>query len=715
MAKETSLSTELQHWFDSAIENRLIAVVDKQLTFFLLRFCQNLLTENEREQLAILVCYLSHKMAQGDVCIRLDSKSKELLNVHFAASLPQIHQEMFQQMSVKTLIDLLEKSKLAIVAENDVLLKQSLDQLEEIPPIVMVGDRIYWQRMWEDEHRVASFLVTQSRQIRNETHENLKHVLPEAFTPKVKEDSQVERIDRQKLAGAIALSKSISIISGGPGTGKTTTVAAILLSALRLNPTKRLRILLAAPTGKAAARLTESLLGARNRLILSEPEKEQLALEAVTLHRLLGASPKGDGFRYNRMNPLHGDILVVDEASMIDLRLMSALIDALSPSMRVILLGDKDQLSSVAPGRVLGDICYFGQLTFSRAQADYLEELMSLESNELYDAKSQTTSTVGDVIGLLTISRRFRADSKIGQLATGINTQKRKVVEQLLLANQCEYDPQMQRFLSNDQGLRYIDFAETPNYTKVECYEALLTDCMEGFSAYLTKIEKFSHSDSVKSENISTLAHDDILDSQERVTTDINRDESKTIIDILNEFNHFRVLASIHGGLFGTDALNENLILRLQDAKRLPRSRDKHFIGRPILITQNDASLKLFNGDIGVTLRDRQSGQMRVYFLTPTGQLQSVVPSRLPEHETAFVMTVHKSQGSEFKHTLMVLPDVPNPVLTKELVYTAVTRAVDQLTIYSSMEIMQGAIRQLTPRTSGLIDQIQILSHSDVE
>ncbi|SES77430.1 exodeoxyribonuclease V subunit alpha [Thorsellia anophelis] len=702
MIQKISLSTPLMDWFESQIASDMIAVIDKQLTFFLMRFCQEKLSEIERDQLAIFLCYLSHKMAQGDVCIRIDNKISKTILPAFFTTLPLELQRSLTQLTSIMLIDILNKSELAIIAETDIEVIESLKQVDSIPPIIMVGNRIYWQRMWEDEHKVADYLVKQSKQADTSPFDSMKSVLNQVFA---NSDCQ---IDRQKIAGAIALSKSISIISGGPGTGKTTTVAGILLSALRLNPNKRLRILLAAPTGKAAARLTESLLGARNQFVLSESEKENLALEAVTLHRLLGASLNGDGFRHHNGNPLHGDILVVDEASMIDLRLMSALIDALSPTMRVILLGDKDQLSSVAPGRVLGDICSFGQLTFSHHHANYLAELMSLELETLYDPALSNQSTVGDVIGLLTKSRRFAEDSKIGKLATAINTQKRKEVESLLLDHQCEFDGKSAQFLAKEPGFKYVDFADTENYEKAQCYEALLNDCLIGFKPYLELVAAFVEGKpliDVKN-TLSTIDEQNTL-SQE------NSKESEAIIDILKQFNKFRVLASIHSGLFGTDSLNENLILRLQEAKLITRSRDKHFIGRPILITRNDASLKLFNGDIGVTLRDLESGQMRVYFLSPTGQLQSVVPSRLPEHETAFVMTVHKSQGSEFEHTLIVLPDVPNPVLTKELIYTAVTRARTQLTLYSSMQILQGTIRQLTPRTSGLIDQIQVLSQSE--
>lgn len=703
----------LDIFINNAVNERAIRAVDKVLTQYMLRHVSEDLTESEQIQLALFLCYLSHKMGQGDVCVRLQEQISTTFTFSYYQSMTHEFKALMDTLDKTGLIQLLLKSKLALVSQSDVLCLASLEALPEIPPIFVIADRVYFQRMWQDENIVSRYLVNQANQTSSTDRKVLKTILDEVFTI---DDNDANKqhiildIDRQKLAAAIALTKSISIISGGPGTGKTTTVAAILLSAIRLNPNKKLRILMAAPTGKAAARLTESLQGAQKRLKLTADERAQLSLEGVTLHRLLGASPIGDGFRFNKNNPLHCDFLVIDEASMIDLRLMAGLIDALTPSMKVILLGDRDQLASVAPGRVLGDICHFGSTTFNQAYATELAEILSIDADLLAEKNKTIRSTVGEVIGLLTYSRRFDSNSGIGKIAAAINKQDMTSLNELILANQGQYAVQTKRFSSEDNKVKFIDFAESEDYSAFECYEALLNDCLDGFTPYLKAVQGFSsEAHTPNSDEVLEDRHEKDISKQTLSSVNQMKDP---VVKILTVFNQFRVLASIHSGIFGTDGLNEALINRFRQANLLKTSKDRHFEGRPILITRNDTRLNLFNGDVGVTLRDKDTGQLRVFFQNAKGELLSISPSRLPEHDTAFVMTVHKSQGSEFEHTLIVLPNEMNPVLTKELVYTAVTRAKEKLTIYSPIHIMKSAVKQITPRTSGLIDQISVFSET---
>lgn len=514
---------------------------------------------------------------------------------------------------------------------------------ERATPLVVSHGNLYLQRLWQDEGTVATFFATACAQ-QSADSPRLAAVLAQLF-PR----ADHEEPDWQQVAAAVAVTRRVAVISGGPGTGKTTTVARLLAALVALAAERPPRIQLAAPTGKAAARLSESLGQALARLALPPHQAEALPREALTLHRLLGARADSARLRYHRDNPLHLDVLVVDEASMVDLPMMARLIEALPPQARLILLGDRDQLASVEAGAVLGELCRFAEYGFSAPRA---AELSRLCAAPIPAGPAQPALALRDAISLLRRSYRFAADSGIGRLAQAVNQGERRAALACLEAAFAD--------------LRWREMVQDDDYL------ALLDACLAGYRPMLEGIRA----------------------GQEPA-------------QILAEFARFRPLCALREGPFGLHGLNERIALTLQRAGLLQRGAGEKawYAGRPVMITRNDASQKLFNGDIGITLGDEQQGWL-VWFIASDGQTRAVQPNRLPPHETAWAMTVHKSQGSEFDHTLLVLPSHPSPVVTRELVYTAITRARDQLTVFATRAALERAIRTPTERRSGLMARL---------
>ncbi|MEQ5348172.1 exodeoxyribonuclease V subunit alpha [Proteus sp. WDL240414] len=630
---------------EQAITQNLLRPLD-------LRFAQ-MLVEDENPILLFVFAYLSAQTGAGHVCLPLSIIQKDQL---FDGRQKEFAQEIWQKMgkpSAKKIVEELTHCH---------CVSQSNDDLSS--PIILDNGLLYLQRMWSYEEKVAQFFRQEHSIVDIDENELIK-VLNQLF-PATKESQET---NWQKVAASVAITSPISIISGGPGTGKTTTVAKILAAFVMLTSNDKPIIQLAAPTGKAAARLTESLGKALAQLNLSEEENKWMPKQAQTIHRLLGAQPESQQVRYHKDNPLQLDILVVDEASMVDLPMMARLIDALPSKCHVIFLGDKDQLASVEAGAVLGDICRFSEDGFSQKRFDQINHLTQgelVKSTDIIPVSQTPVSVVSDSLCLLRKSYRFGEDSGIGQLAFAVNKGQTKIA--IALLKKAEVSPQQLEIALEPQDVSFIALESK------ESYLLMIQDTVNAYREYLTLVSQ-------------------------KASPDI----------ILNAFNQYRLLCARREGSFGVSGLNdriEMLLHRQRLIRRPTNSYQSDYIGRPIMIQRNDSTLGLFNGDIGIMLNNDE-GEMKAFFQLPDGKLKAIQPSRLPQHETAYVMTVHKSQGSEFTHTALVLPDKFSPVVSRELLYTALTRAKQKLSLYASESMVKMAIQTRIQRRSGLIDKLR--------
>ncbi len=503
-------------------------------------------------------------------------------------------------------------------------------------PLILDNHRLYLGKYWQYEQTVAEALRERLESVAALDAARLADGLRRLFR-----DAQDGATDWQKVAAAIAVSRRFAVISGGPGTGKTTTVVKVLALLLEQDP--RLHIALAAPTGKAAARLTEAIRGGKGCVDAAAGVLAGIPEEASTLHRLLGAG-FGSGFRHNRDNPLVLDCLVVDEASMIDLPLMARLLEALPAQTRLILLGDRDQLASVEAGNVLGDITGHGQeIRYSRPQIDFLEALGVAPGGVL--PRASQSPRVADAVGLLRVSYRFAADSGISELARRVNAGEGEAAL---------------RLFGDD---RYRDIA--------------WLDAREG--------------------GLNPACMDWAVDRYARYL------QEDDVAAALRSFEQTRVLAALQGGAFGVEEINRRIAERLQARGLIQGGEEYH--GKPVMVTTNDYEVGLFNGDIGLLWRAADD-TLRAWFAFTANEPRSVSIRQLPEHVCAYALTVHKSQGSEFDEVLLVLPATESRVLTRELVYTGVTRARRRVTIQGERQTFLQGCQHRVLRASALSEKL---------
>jgi exodeoxyribonuclease V alpha subunit len=476
--------------------------------------------------------------------------------------------------------------------------------------------------------------------------------------------------DWQKVACAVALRARLSVITGGPGTGKTYTAARLLALLLALHPDgSPLRVALAAPTGKAAARLKQSIDDALTRLPV--PADAGLDLSALiarmgparTLHSLLGARPDTRQFRHHAANPLDVDVLIVDEASMVHLEMMDALLQALPPTARLVLLGDKDQLASVEAGAVLGDLCQDAAAgRYSAATAQFVQRVAGQTLAAEFVLPDPAPVLAQQTV-MLRQSRRFKG--AIGQLALAVNR------GDAAAARACLGGP--------DNAVTSPVLALQPSSPQAVCALALGATGKPSYAEYLRLMQT---GPAEQGAEVSIESH------------------GQWVSSVLKAFERFRILCAVHQGDWGTQSLNAAVQKALADAGLLQVKGD-WYEGRPVMVTRNDAQLGVFNGDVGVVLPNTE-GKPKVWFLDGEA-LRSVSVMRLAQVETAFVMTVHKSQGSEFEHTALVLPPGGAEVLSRELVYTGITRAREHFTLVEAdAGLLEAAIHRPSVRASGL-------------
>ncbi len=466
--------------------------------------------------------------------------------------------------------------------------------LQHIAPLVLEDKRLYLYRYWWDEYRLAQAIKQLNRHI------------PSTLADADLQQLSVGTHPQQAQAIKVALQSGFTLITGGPGTGKTFTLVRILIALLQQN--SQLTVALAAPTGKAAARMQEALRQSLAQLPVAQQLLKALPQTAFTLHRLLGMG-HGTQPKFNAQQPLPYDLIIVDEASMIDLRMASQLVTAINPQARLILLGDANQLAAVEAGAVLAE----------------LNKAQTLKNSRVH----------------LTQSQRF--GGQIGQLAEAVCRGDTLTVTQLIEQSSDEL-----------------------NYAPLEQVESLAKKLFIGYQAFAQALK------------------------------------SKTdIVDLLKLFDDFRVLCAVREGSYGVNALNQRLSLLLQ--KELAQNEDPLAVwyhGRPVMVTQNDYSLDVFNGDIGITLEEEDG--FYVYFPARDTPTKRVSAARLAHSETALALTIHKSQGSEFKQVAVVLPKEELPILTRQLLYTGITRAKKQIQLWALKPILLKTIEQETKRASGL-------------
>jgi exodeoxyribonuclease V alpha subunit len=558
---------------------------------------------------ALAVAFASHAVLDGHACVELP----ELAGRAF-------HDEAGRPLAVVALPDVATfERELRASGLVDTEASPEPPDDAELRPLVLDGQgRLYLRRYFEYEARLSAALLALCGSAPPVVDEALlSGGLPRLF-PSARND------DLQRRAAELAVRSRLTVVSGGPGTGKTYTVSKILALLVEqfLAQGREPKLALLAPTGKAAQRLGDAIRDNVRALDVADGVKALLQPDTMTIHRKLVFSPSTPTrFRHGRTQPLPDDVVIVDEASMVDLALMTKLVEALGPGARLVLLGDKDQLASVEAGAILA---------------------------ELYATRG-TSSPLASHLVELTRAHRFEDGGGIAELAHAVN--------------------------AGDADAALACFARHPH----------------------VRLEPLSDPGEVR----AALA--------ERVVERFAPLSDGLPLDRLAALDSFRVLGCHVRGPLGVRALNDWVAAELARTGKLDR-RATFYAGRPVIVTANDYASELFNGDVGVVapLPGAVSEKLVVHFRTrDPNVLRTIAVSRLPEHDTAYALTVHKSQGSEFAEVALVLPPKPSPILTRELVYTAVTRARRRVTIYGSEAVLRSAIARKIERASGLRDRLR--------
>ena len=556
------------------------------------------------------IALTSQALGQGHVC--LDLRSADLLR-SVAECLPEpgdavgLLERLSQHPAVRTVTAAQARAEAwgPVVPAPQATPSLRFDPPRQVRPLVLdeVG-RLFLARYYEHEQRLAR-AVSRLLQMRTPTDASI----PERLTAGLDED--------QARALTSVLAGGLTIVSGGPGTGKTSTVVRILAALLERAQAECRpfpRVLLLAPTGKAAARLSESIASAKRRLDASDEIKAALPDEGSTIHRALGVLPQSrTRFRHGVARPLDADVVVVDEASMVDLALMRHLAEALPVGASLVLLGDRDQLASVDAGNVLAELC---------------------------DALESDPIRARGAMCQLTHTHRFGAPG-LSSLAA---------------------------------AARAGDAARVRDVLESEAAGVTLTVCSQPKEDRLLRAL--------------------VLGAFRRVTT------APDVATALARLGEFRILCAHRTGPHGAATLNESVRQLLGENRLVPDGRE-YYRGRPILITETDPVLELHNGDVGVVWSSDDAAPS-VVFNRPGRQPLQIAPAHLPGHESAFAMTIHKSQGSEFDHVAVVLPPAESPLATRELLYTAITRARARVTLFGDPVALDVGLGRRTQRASGL-------------
>ena len=703
-------------------------------------------------------------VANSDVVLAAVLCSEQLARGHVCLDLSDAHSIVFPTLETDSRIrqynnwpkeaewaDKLQNSPLVTVADAET------DQHSISTPLVLdaVRSRLYLARYWYFEQKLATNIAERLKQEPIRIDElQLQHEIARLFPDRENIDSR-----DQCLAVGNSVDRWFSIITGGPGTGKTTTVARLL--ALRLsqhlaagNDPAELKILLMAPTGKAAQRLNESLSRATQLLTVNAQVHEALRqVSAGTIHRLLGWTPRpperGGPFRHRTEVPLEVDIVLVDEASMVDLALMCRLFDAIPKSAQVILIGDRDQLASVEAGGVFSDLCG----TLIGDTLDRLDDSRRAVIAQRTGLQSARTS-LAESLSLESLSLESRSTRQIEEPLRNKKTSRRK---------QKANPNQMTLFGGDDKASESDTEPVAINWENSVTRESLAvsTDVLTESVATLNYSHRFSAESSLgqlaaairegRADDAVTLLRDADPSEIQWLDGSGKEDSSVDVViaqavdgyrgyleqlgrkpigskEVLQAAAQVRVLTAHHSGLRGEAILNQRIADRMM-ADGLLNSYAGDQLGRLVMVTRNNYRLDLFNGDVGVvakvdhdSISSNSSGRGRVVIFEDGNEDSGVrrVPAALvPGVRDCFAMTIHRSQGSEFRQVLLVLPEHDSPVLSRELLYTAVTRVKEFrdaaggaalpgfLSIAGSESVLRGAITRCNHRVSGLREGVE--------
>jgi len=514
----------------------------------------------------------------------------------------------------------------------------------DFKPLILDGSsKLYLHRYFEYQKDLVQFIKNRVSDRIDPEISGLQESLNRLFG----KEAGRKKPDWQKIAAIVAATRKFCVISGGPGTGKTTTVVKLMALLLETNHSKPLNIALAVPTGKAAAKLQDSIRKALEELNCSDDIKALMPKEASTIHRLLGTIPGSPYFRYNEQNRLDVDIVIVDESSMVDLALLAKLVQSMPDDAKLILVGDKDQLASVEAGSVFADICDAAVMNVFSKNFYRVIDRVSSEKIIRSDTETSGNRIKNCMIQLLT-NYRFGDESGIGKVSSAVN----------------EGNGPLALMHLKDQ--KYSDIRIEKVQARRGLKDQIKKTVIPGFRDYL------------------------IAGSPQ---------------DKIEAFGKFRILCALKEGPFGVFAVNR-MIEEILTENKLIRSENIWYEGRPVMIVENDYSLRLFNGDVGISMLDPIDQEIRVFFPDNRNGLRKFHPMRIGTHETVFAMTVHKSQGSEFENVILLLPDRESPVLTRELIYTGITRSQKQVLIWGDEQIFENAVSKRVTRISGLKDAL---------
>ncbi|QJC33866.1 exodeoxyribonuclease V subunit alpha [Enterobacteriaceae endosymbiont of Donacia provostii] len=584
-----------------------------------------ILTNKKKELLTFAISLLSKYISEGNICLPL---SKLHLDIN-----------IINKKNKKFIENIKKINKINNWKEILFSYKDLVSDGQKNTPIILINNCLYLHKIWEEENII----------FKNFFYNNFYCQKPEKII-KILKFLYKKQDFIQKGAICSALTHRISIITGSPGTGKTSMISKLIFAFIKFFD-KHLKINVVATTGKAAIRLTQSInIYFKNisNEVFNKIQKKSIPTKATTIHNLLKINLYSRNIKFKKLNI---DLLIIDESSMIDFNLMSIILNILPQKTQLILLGDEYQLPSIEYGNLFKDLCYFKKFSFTRKYLLWLNSIVKYS----YKNKNIKNFFFRNFITVLKHNFRYDLNSGIHQLAINIKNGNIRNIEKIFLSK------------------KYNDI-EYFNILNINHYKKMISSFIKGYTKYFFYL---------KNNNI----HDE---------------------NILYKFSNYQVICAIKYGLFGTKNINFIIEQELLNNKiiKMNLKNNSWYIGKPIIITKNDHLLNVFNGDIGITFFDIKDKKFKIKFFSFNNKQNIVLIDNLPSYEIAYAITVHKSQGSEFKNVALVLPDKFYSILTRELIYTAITRTQKKITIYSNKNIFYQSIKSKIQRFSNLKNKI---------